>query len=245
MRTKTAYRPKTVENPAPNIPEVKIDGAEVEPVATHATDDIPAEPSAALAAEAEAVKADAALALKRQIEALQHSEQLQRQRAAQIAAQRPIGHADKLANWRAAGMSEADARFLDEHPAMVEHDGLTALAADEAARQGHARNTDAHRQATKQIFERHITSQTHAAQTAEPEFFRPAPPALPPVQSAMYSAPVSRVVPSGGYREPSPLQVHLSAEEKQVAAVSGISEVEYAKHKLRLEREKAAGERQR
>jgi phage I-like protein len=36
--------------------------------------------------------------------------------------------------------------------------------------------------------------------------------------------------------------VNLSAEEREVARSSGISEVEYAKNKLKLMRMKAAGE---
>lgn len=59
----------------------------------------------------------------------------------------------------------------------------------------------------------------------------------------MYSAPVSRGE-VGGYREPSPSQVRLTVEQKQIAAASGISDVQYAKNLLRLEREKRSGERQ-
>ncbi len=61
---------------------------------------------------------------------------------------------------------------------------------------------------------------------------------------SIYSAPASREVPTGGYREPSPSQVRLTPEEKETAEASGISATEYAKMKLRLEREKRAGQRQ-
>jgi phage I-like protein len=36
----------------------------------------------------------------------------------------------------------------------------------------------------------------------------------------------------------------LSAEEKQIAKAAGITETEYARNRLRLEREKRAGQRQ-
>jgi hypothetical protein len=49
---------------------------------------------------------------------------------------------------------------------------------------------------------------------------------------------------AGGYREPSPRSVKLSPAEQQIAAASGISDIEYARHKLRMEREKRSGERQ-
>ena len=59
----------------------------------------------------------------------------------------------------------------------------------------------------------------------------------------MYSAPVSRGE-VGGYREPSPSQVRLTLEQKEIARASGISETAYARNLLRLEREKRSGERQ-
>ena len=54
------------------------------------------------AIEAAATADDAALALKRQVEALRQSEELQRQHAAYMAAQRPPTREEKLALWEAA-----------------------------------------------------------------------------------------------------------------------------------------------
>jgi hypothetical protein len=84
-----------------------------------------------------------------------------------------------------------------------------------------------------------LQSQARAAQPT-PAIFQPPP---PPDRAAIYSAPVSRR-DIGGVREPSPSSVRLSPEEKEIAAVSGLSQVEYARHKLRLEAEKRRGERQ-
>jgi hypothetical protein len=86
--------------------------------------------------------------------------------------------------------------------------------------------------------------------TAEPTpaFFEPPPsppePAPPPENRAhIVSAPVSRR-DAGGYREPSPSSVRLTPAELEVARSAGISTTEYARHKLRMEREKRSGERQ-
>jgi hypothetical protein len=66
---------------------------------------------------------------------------------------------------------------------------------------------------------------------------RPPPPAPQPESGAMYSAPVSRQVQGGGYR-PSPSSVRLSAEQREAARMSGISEVEYAKQLHNLDKAK-------
>lgn len=254
MRTKSAYREKSNEIPAPNIPAIKIDGEQPEATVGMAAH-IPAEDGAVdiavASAEQAATDADAAkLALVRQIEALKQSEQLQRQRHAAMAhAQRPT-HDQLLQHWRANNnMSEADENFLRENPAMIDNSQLAALAATEAAQQGHARDTDAHRQATKAIFDQrlaHLQAQARAnsAPQEPPKFFKPAPPPAPPDRAAMYSAPVSREVPTGAYREPSPSSVTLSQDQLAIAAASGISPVEYARNLLKLEAQKRRGERQ-
>ncbi len=219
MGVKSKYREKPDLAPN-NIPEIKIDGINAEPAAAMMTTEIP-----------DAAKADeAALALKRQIEALRQSEAVQRQAAPRE---------QLLHKWRSEGMGQTEEHFLRANPGMIDNPQLTVLAANEAA-QHHQRGTEAHRNATREIFHRHLTP---AAQPT-PAFFEPPPPPAPPVQSAMYSAPVSRSVPSGGYREPSPSSVRLTHEEQETARMSGISDIEYAKNKLRMEREKASGERQ-
>jgi hypothetical protein len=225
MRVKSAYREKQNNipppgNPEPHISSVNISGAEGKPVAAVMTAEIP-----------DAAKADeAALALRRQIEALRQSEFAQR---------RAAPRERLLHKWRGEGMGRAEERFLRANPAMLDNPQLMHFAANEAA-QHHQRGSAAHLNAAREIFHRHMTPATEPT----PAFFEPPPPPAPPVQSAIYSAPVSRTVPSAGYREPSPSSVRLTREEQETARMSGISDIEYAKHKLRMEREKAAGERQ-
>lgn len=60
-------------------------------------------------------------------------------------------------------------------------------------------------------------------------------------RASIMSAPVSRESQGSGGQRPSATRITLTKEEKEYAAISGISEVEYAKQKQRLEKEKAAG----
>ena len=251
MAVKTAYKPKK-EFPAENIPTVEIDGVEAEPVAALSAEVSPelepaeAESEAVREYEKEVAKADAAsLALKRQIEALRRSEEIQRQQAAQLAAQRPPTREEKLAMWRQqGGMHDAELRFLEANPELIDIPQLTAFAANEALKAGHERGSEAHMETTKKLFHEYLASMQ--APAATPDFFKPLPAKAPPDRSSrITSAPVSREVPSGGPRpETNPDKVILSAEEMEIARSSGISAAEYARHKIRLQREKAAGIRQ-
>ena len=255
MKIKTAYRTNSqAQFPAEKIaeeipPSEKIDingEPATDAVVVHREDDEP--PNVAVTeAMANSAKADeATLRLQHQLAQLQHGEQLQRQ--AMMTPQQPMSRGQLLQAWKRGGMSEAEERFLAEHPAMIDHHQLTAVAAHQAVQQGHERGTDAHRQATKEIFDQHLARAQAAANPAPapqptPEFFKPPPPPAPPEASSMYSATVSRGEVGNYHREPSPSQVRLSPEEKQIAAISGITDLEYAKNKLRLAREAASGER--
>lgn len=89
-------------------------------------------------------------------------------------------------------------------------------------------------------------AQAQPAATDPAGFFQPPEPSrspAAPARGSIYSAPVSRG-PVGGYLEPSPKSVRLSPAEQQIAAASGISDLEYARNKLKMLRERAAGERQ-
>lgn len=242
MRLKSAYREKAANIPsyefhAPNIPIVKHDGVEAEPDAV-ITAELPDSDAADEYSRTVAQADDAALALKRQIAALQQSEQIQRQHQAQ--AQRPISPEEKLASWKSAGMPPGEEEFLRNNIDLVANDRLTAVAAAEASRL-HQRGTEAYMRAVRKNFDR-LMAQGAAQPT--PQFFAVPPAPEPPGPGAYVSAPVSRETPTGAYREPSPSQVRLSAEERQIARASGISEVEYARNRLRLEREKRTGQRQ-
>jgi hypothetical protein len=79
--------------------------------------------------------------------------------------------------------------------------------------------------------------------SAAPEFFRP-PPVREPSRStpaSIVSAPVSRDA-VGMDRPMVPNKIKLSLEEREAARIAGISELEYAKQKIRLLGAKARGE---
>ena len=59
-------------------------------------------------------------------------------------------------------------------------------------------------------------------------------------EAGFVSAPVTRDTPALSTGKPA-ARIHLSIEERQLAAQLGISEVEYARQKARMNREKALG----
>jgi hypothetical protein len=246
-----SLRKPASQDAAPSFPEVKVDGQHVEPTVAVSVEHqrSGAELDAAFKERAEPPKEDPTLALQKQIEELRKSEEIQRQRHAAMAHAQahPPTREQKLELWRSQGMSDTEAEFLRANPELIDMPELTAFAANEAARQGHGRGTEAHMNATREIFRQHLAHlQTQAAPAPEPAFFAPSLPPEPPAadRSSLYAAPVSRETPSGGYREPIPSRIILSAEEKSIAAAAGISDVAYAKNKMRLAHEKANGERQ-
>src|SRR5262249_18483924 len=139
-----------------------------------------------------------------------------------------------LAAWKAQGMSDADHDFLAAHPHMVEADRLTAIAAHQAATEGHQRDSDDHRKRTRELFDQHLAR--FQSQAPTPQFFTQPPPPEPPSAAAYVSAPVSREAPSGSgtRRELSPSQVKLSPQQREAAMLAGISEVEYARNLQKL-----------
>jgi hypothetical protein len=132
---------------------------------------------------------------------------------------------------------------------------LAAIAANQAAAQGHQPGSPDHQRATRQIFDRHLqaaangaptqSSPPEPAVTESPEFFRPPAPPEPPSPASYVSAPVSRGEVGSYHREPSLSSVRLSPQEKEIARASGISETQYAANKLKMLREQASGERRR
>ena len=264
MRTKSQYRDNKSEADIPAVAIGQPDGAAVAVDVEHHGEpkpepivEIEREVSQELHAhEQKVAEADeAALALKNQIAALRQSEELQRQQAQYLAQpQRPPTRDEKLASWHAQGMTDAAVKFLHDNPMMVDADQLLAYSANEAKQQGHERGTEAFLPAVKDIFDTHLAhlqAQAQAEQQANPDmqptpkFFQPPPPKPAPQPAPHYSAPVSRTVPGGGPRpefEQNPSRVHLSADEKIIAKNSGISEVEYAKQRIRMLGMKARGE---
>jgi hypothetical protein len=242
MRTKTAYRDKPENIPAenPEIPkpaiEIKHDGTPAD--VTTATREVPATEEEYNKQVSDADQAK--LALVRQIEELRKSELLQREHAiARAQAQvRPITREQKLHLWRSQGMSDAEDKFLQANPELIDDSQRTALAAAEAERQGHTRGTAEHMQTTKRIFHEHAAPPTNPIPET-PAFFEP--PASSPAASnpgSLYAAPVSRE--GGGYRQSSN-SVTLTREDKEHARIAGVSEVEYARQKKKLAEMKASG----
>jgi hypothetical protein len=239
MRTKTKYReinsenipaekelPATLVSAPPNGLAVAV-AVEPQPPAS--------EPAPVAASEA----------LGKQLAELKRSEELQRQRASQ---QQPVTREQKLHYWRQQGMSEAEARFLQQHPDMIDFPQVATVAANEALAAGHDRDSAPYWSALKMNFDNHIDrmrAQANPAAQPTPEFFQPPPPPAPPTRSNIVSAPVSRSVPGSNIeRDLNPKQMTLSAEELAIAKASNISAADYARGKLQLLREKARGERQ-
>jgi hypothetical protein len=250
VKTKTAYRVKP-EIPPDNIPPAE---AVVAPEAPTVAVDVQPQPQSVSQTD------ETAAALQKQIDALRQSEQLQRQQAEHTARlqqqqfQQPATREQKLDAWKNLGMPADEAKFLEDHPIMIDCAALTAVSAREAEAAGHARGSAEFLNAVKSNFDRHLAdvqSQQQIEQPAMPQdtpaFFRPAPPqARPRSNGPIVSAPPSREVPSGGPRadETNPRYVHLTSEEKSVAASLGQSEVDYARGKIEVMRRRARGEMQ-
>lgn len=255
MRLKSAHR--TPATPAANSEEppqpsesVKIDfdTNQAEPVDIVAIDTAIPEPDEATAA------------LQKQLDHLRASEQAQREFAQQVAAQRaaqmtapaptlPAEPEARIALWRQQGLSDEDASFLEARPDMVNNPALTRLAYGLTLQAGIERNSPDFAAAMEGNFATLLNraqAQANPAAQPTPAFFQPPEPARSPSPSpaSIYSAPVSRQAPSTGYREPSPRSVKLTVEEQQIAAASGISDVQYAQNKLKMLRERASGQRE-
>ena len=238
-RLKTAYRSPVEQPPDVPKPSEKIS---VEIIHDEAAPDVAAIEPADEATET----------LKRQIEHLRTSEELQRRHAQMTAqqmaqqAQRPMSREEKLEAWRASNGDPDDIAYLEAHPLMIDRHDVTVVAAEEAAQQGFERGTDAHREATREIFHRHL-GHRQAAPAASPEptplFFAPPPqPQARAEPSALYSAPVSRQAQSGGTGQRPARQVTLTPQEQEYARVAGVTDVEYARQKQRLAQAKANGD---
>ena len=257
MRLKSAYREKPVE--APNIPEEPPQPSETARVEfTNGSDR--AEPSVAIVSADEYPQPDeATVALMRQLDHLRASEQAQKDFAAQVAAQRaaqmaaqPPTREQKLAMWKEQGMDPEDARFLAENPQMVDLHDVTRVASEAAEQQGFERGTEAHRQATKEIFDQHLgQQQAQPAVSARPAtdpagFFAPRPAPSPAAayeqRASIVSAPVSRGTASYETGQRPARTIRLTAEEQEFARIAGISDVEFAKQKQKLALAKANGD---
>jgi hypothetical protein len=253
MALKSAYREKAAEKippePVENIPEIKVDGEPAPPPALEAP--TPVEPDAAIEAAEVALEADAAKsALQRQVEALKRGEELQRQQAEAVAraqAFHALSPEEKVEAWKRNGLTDREGEWLKAHPEAIEFPALANFASAEALQAGHKRDSDQYFQHVEERFQHHMQQLKAQAAAQTPEFFKPPEPKRGATPDTGYftSAPVSRQAPTAGPRiETNPRQMRLSAEEIAIARASGISEVEYARNKIELERQKRMGERQ-
>jgi hypothetical protein len=235
MKTKSAYRQKPAAEPNV-IPVIDEPAPDLHQGTTQDLD------LAQRAQEAEEIRQrEASTRLREQIEAMQRAEDSQRERLQQ--AQRPMSQ-------------EEQAQAIMAHAVQI------------ALHQGHEPNSEAHQRAAFRIFHAMIGTPEQVHQHQQPQYQQPEPepPPMPtptrqqiaeelaPMSSpderraAMVSAPVSRETPTGGgygqrYQSRSS-QVTLTPEEREMCRMTGVSEVDYAKGKKRLQSEIAAGSRQ-
>jgi hypothetical protein len=186
----------------------------------------------------------------RQLEAVRQAEQLQKQQYSHL---RPPQTREQwiAAVMQQSGTTQAEAEFLLDHPQMMYQPKALSKALADITAQGLQRDDSPEFfQAVKERFGHHVERrQQKAARKASeqptPEFFQPpVPPPEPPAeqtQSAIFSAPVSRQVGSGGGYQPSLSSVRLTQEQQQIARASGISDTEYARQKLRMLQAQQAG----
>jgi hypothetical protein len=255
----TWFRHRAANNknniPATEIPIQEMTPAS-EPQAVEAIDKIEPQPepeiNPATQAEINALNADeAANALRLQIAALRQAEALQAQHQAAMMAQQaamqvpvPTTREEKLEAWRQAGMSKAEEQFLIERPEMIDHDKILTAAIGTAARAGIDRNAPEFLPAVQKYFDTHLRHFQQQARANSPQFFRPPPIREPSVSTppSIVSAPVSRDAPGGERQSPLPTKITLTAEEKDAARFSGITERQYAENKLKMMAAKMRGE---
>jgi hypothetical protein len=162
----------------------------------------------------------------------------------------PEGREDRIALWKQQGLSDRQAEYLRQNPAMIDRADLTGIATAMAHQQGFQPDTPEFLEITKTHFnglrmhEEQAQLRTHAAPPAVepmPEFSMPSP--RQERMSAMVSAPVTREIPGSDYRIERKLsRITLSPQEKEIARLSGLTLEQYAEGKLDLMRRKEAGE---
>jgi hypothetical protein len=244
-RLKTAYREKHAE-PRATIPEIRIDDEKIRP-SERIDIDNKAEPAEATVAIEP--PDEASVALQRQLEHLRQSERAQHEHAMRMQAAQMSQRAQpqtRVEFLQTQGLTKAEAEFFDGNEQMMTHQQEASEAAAEALAAGIERDSPEFFQVVEQGFAKRLDAlNQRAAEQPAPTFFQPrtAPsPAASADRSAMYSAPVSRGA-IGGTREPSPRSVRLTPAELEIAKAAGITETQYAQNKLRMLRERAAGER--
>jgi hypothetical protein len=185
--------------------------------------------------------------LKGQLAALRASEEWHRQ------IQKPEFQRElRLQQFRANGLSSTEEAFLREHLELVDRPDLLA-----AAHQGEplpeAEAVEPERQPELQEPEPDYEPEPAKAaprMSEPPQFFKPDRDVVPDRDGVLeqrgagdyVSAPVSRNIPTGSAPLSDPTKVVLTLGEREIARMSGISEVEYARNKLRMQAAKRSGQ---
>jgi hypothetical protein len=180
--------------------------------------------------------------------------------AQQIADQRRYAEYQALQQYVASNFPGAlphEAQWLMVNPHHLGNPALIHAAAQIAAQRGIPRNDPQFLQFVGQLLDQHYAAQTQAAPAPPPISPPPAPPPVAhvdieqsdhgaepeePIPSHHVSAPVSHG-DSGHSVEPEPTQssIRLTAEQRDIAQRSGISDVEYAKQLLRMQKMQKSG----
>jgi hypothetical protein len=173
----------------------------------------------------------ASLALKAQIDRLNHSEQLVRQQ--QQAAMLAHAAQEQRQAWLAktpTAMQNRDALGAMHHDAL--HSGLVDLSPSYFSylEQRLASLPQPVAEATAMRMTEDMAARERASQPPPPKPTRP-----------IVSAPVSREVPSGSGRRQNS-RITLTPQEVEMARISNVSPDEYARQKLRLAQMRASGE---
>jgi hypothetical protein len=91
--------------------------------------------------------------------------------------QAPMSREQRLAEWRAQGLSDAEVEFLQKHPAMLDFPELCGLAVNRAQQAGHQRGSDAFFDFVTKSFDAQLNHlQAEAANPdmqPTPQFFKP------------------------------------------------------------------------
>jgi hypothetical protein len=156
------------------------------------------------------------------------------------------------------GALPAERQWLRANPHHLANPALIHSAAQIALQRGCPRGSPEFMQFCGALLDQHAAAQGHAAPVPEPQTPEPEPPQidLEPVEShdhetpqedhtmpQHFSAPVSRGserYAMGDY-EPTAGSIRLSAEQRDMAARSGISETEYAKQLLKMQKMQKSG----
>ena len=232
MRLKTKYRRQAFKDGG-RVDDLKVDAAPETPAPE--VPPLPAdEPQPEPPAQEPLRQDDATLALRRQIESMRQSEQVQRQ-------PQPVSREQRLEAWRQQGLSDAETQFFQNHPAMLDNPELTNFAVHKAREAGFERGTEGIFAAVETIFSANMNQQAaEMPQQPAPSYSHHRHRAHRGLDIAHRSPTRFQVADQAGAQHP--VKVTLSPSEVEAARISGLSVEDYARQKIEYERQLSAGE---